>query len=182
MKLNISDLHPLLDRETEDIPVILVTLVYKTKDKISGEEEEVKLYFSTDNGDVFTIDEYTVRGTFSRTIQYLYCPMQIKLPTDNEGGNAQIVIDNVSQHVTQAIRNAQVTDGCPKIKFEIILLSPDIPESRDIVAADFPPLDVVSVTTDQFSVTADIKANSLEGESFPGRVYSPSYFPGIFGR
>jgi hypothetical protein len=176
MKLNISDLHPLLDRETEDIPVILVTLKYK-----SG-EQDVELYFSTDNGDVFTIDEYTVRGTLSREIQYLYCPMQITLPTDNEGGNAQIVIDNASQHVTQAIRKAQVIDGCPKIKFEIILLSPDIPESRDIVVADFPPLEVISVTTDQFSVTAEIKANSLEGESFPGRVYSPSYFPGIFGR
>jgi hypothetical protein len=60
----------------------------------------------------------------------------------------------------------------PQIKFSVILLSPDMPESRDIIAADFPPLNIVSVTIDQFSVTADIAANSLEGESyFPGMYY-----------
>jgi hypothetical protein len=177
MKLNLTDLHPLLDRETEDIPVILVTLIYK-----NGDSAPVELYFSTDNGDEFVIDGQKVRGTLSQGRQYLFCPMRVTLPTDNEGGNAQIAIDNASQHITRAVREAQVTDGMPQIKFSVVLLSPDVPESRDIIAADFPPLNIVSVTIDQFTVTADIAANSLEGESFPGRVYSPSYFPGMFGR
>jgi hypothetical protein len=176
MKLNLTDMHPLLDRETEDIPVVLVTLIYKS----GGSSTE--LYFCTDNADEFEIEGRKARGVVSRGRRYLYCPMQITLPTDNEGGNAQISIDNASRHATQAVREAQAEDGMPQIKFEIVLLSTDIAESRDIIAADFPPLNIISVKTDPFTITAEIAANSLEGESFPGRIYSPSYFPGIFGR
>jgi hypothetical protein len=78
MKLNLSNLHPLLDRETEDIPVILVTLIYK-----NGGSAPVELYFSTDNEDEFVIDGQQVRGTLSQGRQYLFCPMRVTLPTDN---------------------------------------------------------------------------------------------------
>ena len=167
-----------LNREMDDIPVILLTIEHKSLTE--------NVYLSTDNTQILFMDEETqtpVYGTVSRGRQYLFCPMTVTLPSAHgqEAGQASIRFDNITRMLMPVIRKAQARDGFPVISFEIVLITPGMPESVDFPVASYPKLNITSVSYNQLSVTASIAVNSLAGEPFPGMSFSPVYFPALFG-
>jgi hypothetical protein len=83
--------------------------------------------------------------------------------------------------LTPIIRQAQTRQGFPIITFEMILITPEMPNSVDIVVASYPKLNITSVSYDQLSVSATIAVQSLSGEPFPGLMFTPTSFPALFG-
>lgn len=180
--LNITDTNGLLDRETDDIPVILMIINHPSL------SEPIRL--CTDNGEKLAeVEDQPIYGITSKaedgitSRQYYFCPVSFALPSQHgeEANSTQIVFDNADRMLVSMIRNAQVRQGYPTIRFLFLLVSPDDPSSKDTVLVDFSNMNVTNITYNRTRMTADLSVYSLNGEPFPGRTFTPSSFPSLGG-
>lgn len=115
-----------------------------------------------------------VRGTVSRGDEYLYLPVEINLPQQDDTGvsRATLSIDNIDRRVVEAARRA--TKGL-SVTIEIVLSS-----DPDVVEASLPDFSFESVRYNAFTVTGDISIEYFDLEPFPSFRFTPSLWPGIF--
>jgi hypothetical protein len=119
-------------------------------------------------------EEDVVYGVVSRGQNYMFLPMSLNLPNEDEvnAPRVSIVMYDVTSHLTPIIRT--VTRPV-KVKLEVILSkTPDIIE---IVYDDFY---IGNFTYSANQVSAELTMPSLEREPFPMYTFSPRYFPGLF--
>ncbi len=115
-----------------------------------------------------------VRGVLSRSMEFIYLPFNIELPTQDDSGiaRARISVDNISREIVAAVRQA---NSALAITIEIVLASD--PDTVEVSIEDF-RLD--RVTYDALTVSGDISVEYFDLEPFPSRRFTPSDFPGIF--
>ena len=110
----------------------------------------------------------------SRGDDYIAFPFELILPdeTENQSPRARLVIDNVSQEISVALKQI---DSAPSVKIEIIRAA-----DADVVEAVFPDFKLTNVKYDALTVQGDLTLEDFTAEPYPATVFSPSVFPGIF--
>lgn len=121
-----------------------------------------------------TADE-VLYGVTSNSNDFVFLPMQITLPTEQDTGapSCSIVLNYVTPEAIALVRT-QLTKPT-KILIEIILSG-----SPNTVEASFPGFYINSATYNSESITLDLSMISYAVEPFPAFNFTPSYFPGLF--
>ena len=105
---------------------------------------------------------------------YVAYPFQIELPSDEDGDipQAQLVIDNVDRSLTEAIRSIQ---SPPTVRIMVVLVS-----DPDTVEIDLPGFVFTNISYDVMTITGIISIENFLNEPFPGDIFTPTQFPGLF--
>lgn len=120
-----------------------------------------------------TSDE-VLYGVVSRGNDFIFLPMQISLPTeeDNTAPKCSIVLNDVTQYLTPTIRGLS---GPPKVLLELVLTS-----TPSVVEASFSGFYISNITYNMDSVNAELSMIDYQTEPFPCFTFTPAYFPGMF--
>jgi hypothetical protein len=112
--------------------------------------------------------------TTSVTYDFMFLPMEITLPTENEAQapRSSIILHDVTRYVTPLIREMS---GPPKILMELVLST-----TPSTVEASFSGFYISSVTYNATTVSLELNMIDYEREPFPQHSFSPKYFPGMF--
>lgn len=120
-----------------------------------------------------TADE-VVYGVTSNSQDFVFLPMEISLPTEEEAQapRCSIVLRDVTRYVIPIIRTIV---GPPTVKMELVLS-----KTPDTVEASFSGFYISNFSYNADSVTADLSMIDYEREPFPMHSFTPAYFPGMF--
>lgn len=151
-------------QNTDECYVLLVTATHSSWD------DDIRL--CTDPAQLLPLAG--VRGTISRGNEYLFLPMQIGLPAEDDSGVSKCVvtIDNIDRTIISEIR--KVGKGIT-LKLEIILAS-----NPDHVEISFPNFKFTSVKYDAMTIQGEISLQYFDLEPFPSARFNKAYFPGLF--
>lgn len=149
---------------------VLICLMTLTHDDL---EEPIRLSSDPTERLDETVSE-VVYGTVSRSQEYVYLPMTLKLPDDTDSGPGEMVIelDNIHRAYTQAIRTIQ---SPVKVNVELVM-----DNDLDTVEGQWPEYLLTGVTYDSAVIRGTLRMETLESEPFPSGTFNPSYFPGLF--
>ena len=119
-------------------------------------------------------DNEVVYGVTSRSQDFVFLPMEISLPTEEEAQapRCSIVLRDVTKYIIPIVRTIV---GPPKVKMELVLS-----KTPDTVEATFTGFYISSFSYNADSVTADLSMVDYEREPFPMHSFTPAYFPGMF--
>jgi len=122
-----------------------------------------------------TTETEIVYGITSRSNNYVFLPMQITLPTEQDTGIGQcsIILNYTSPEAIQLVRT-QITKPT-KVLLELVLVS-----SPDTIEASFSDFYITSVTYNADQITFSLDMINLNREPFPCFNFTPGYFPGLF--
>lgn len=125
-------------------------------------------------GRISETDEEVVYGVTSRTEDYIYLPMEVTLPTDDQmsAPRMQIVIRDVTRYLIPVIRS--IPTSIP-VTIELVLAS-----DPDTVEATFSGFELAGITYNRDQVTGDLSIPTLTAEPFPAGTFTPASFPGIY--
>jgi len=120
-----------------------------------------------------TADE-VVYGVTSNSQDFVFLPMEISLPTEEEAQapRCSIILRDVTRYVIPIIRTIV---GPPTVKMELVLS-----KTPDTVEASFSGFYISNFSYNADSVTADLSMIDYEREPFPMHSFTPAYFPGMF--
>jgi hypothetical protein len=120
-----------------------------------------------------TADE-VVYGVTSNSQDFVFLPMEISLPTEEEAQapRCSIVLRDVTRYVIPIVRTIV---GPPTVKMELVLA-----KTPDTVEASFSGFYISNFSYNADSVTADLSMIDYEREPFPMHSFTPAYFPGMF--
>ena len=120
-----------------------------------------------------TADE-VVYGVRSRAQDYIFLPLQITLPTEEQAAapRCQISIADVTRQLIPVIRQISAP---PSVLLELVLAS-----TPATVEASFSGLKLGAITYNADTITGELTVESLAAEPFPQHAFTPSYFPGLF--
>ena len=112
--------------------------------------------------------------TESRGETFHACPFDLSLPDDPDQGSAaaRISIDNVDRDIVIALRSISTA---PSVTMELVLAS-----DPDTVEASFEDFELKHADYDALVVQGDLSIESFMSEPFPGDIFSPACFPGVF--
>lgn len=122
-----------------------------------------------------TTDQEVIYGVTSRGNDYIFLPMVIGLPGEQETGvgNCSVTLNYVTPEAIELIR-VQLTKPV-QVNIELVLSS-----SPDIVEASFPGFYITNVSYNAESITFELTMIDYSREPFPCHNFIPSYFPGLF--
>lgn len=113
-------------------------------------------------------------GVISRTNEYIFLPMQITLPSeeDAQAPRCSITMHDVTKYIVPIVRTIS---GPPKIKLELVLS-----KTPNVVEASFSGFYITNFNYNANTVTAELSMIQYDREPFPMHSFTPAYFPGIF--
>ncbi len=165
-------LAALYAQESEDTLVTLLTIYDPDTDTVV--ERFADNYNQVLSGiDYVGIDDI-VYGIKSRGNSYIFLPLEITLPSSDEGGSsrAQLVIKDVTRYLTPLIRSI---NGPPRVKLELVLKS-----QPDTVEISYDTFYLSSITYNSDQVSGELTLIDYQVEPFPIHRFTPKYFPGLF--
>ncbi len=120
-------------------------------------------------------DSELVYGVVSNGNNYIFLPLQITLPQEQETGMGQcsITLNYVTQEAITLIRS-KLTEPA-EARIDLILAS-----APNVVEASFTGFYITSATYSATQITLDLNMVSLSREPFPCYNFTPYNFPGIF--
>lgn len=115
-----------------------------------------------------------VYGTVSNAKNYLFMPIRIKPPSeDDEGpGNMRLEIDNITRELVPSIRSLTSPPSC-----QVDIITSD---DLDNVIASWPEYLMTNLQYDKDKISAELTLELLHNEPFPAGSFNPSEFPGLF--
>lgn len=122
-----------------------------------------------------TTDDEVIYGVTSRSNEYIFLPINITLPSEEEAGVSRctITLNDVTRYVMPMIQ-AQIKRP-PELLLELVLSS-----SPSTVEASFPGFYVTNITYTAETVQLDVSMINYQNEPFPCFSFTPKYFPGLF--
>jgi hypothetical protein len=122
-----------------------------------------------------TTDEDVVYGVTSRGNDYLFLPLEISLPSEEESGvgRCSLTLNYVTKEGIQLVRT-QLTNPT-QVTLELILAS-----APNTVEASFPGFYITSATYNAESISLQLEMIDFGREPFPCYNFTPNYFPGLF--
>ncbi len=119
-------------------------------------------------------DEDVVYGVRSNGEDFIFLPMEISLPTEEEAQapRCSITLHDVTHLITPLIRTIV---GAPTVRMDLVLS-----KSPDVIEISFEGFYINSFTYSADSVSANMSMVDLEREPFPMHSFTPRYFPGMF--
>lgn len=126
------------------------------------------------SGQPVTSDEDVIYGVVSNNLNYVFIPMQITLPSEeqNVAPRANIVLTDVTQYIVPIIRQINAP---PRIRIDLVLSS-----SPNVVEVSFDKFYLSSFTYTADQVTAELSMIDYAVEPFPAYSFTPAHFPGLF--
>jgi len=121
-----------------------------------------------------TSDPEVIYGVTSNSLDYIFVPMNITLPSEDEAQapRSSITLYDVTRYLTPTIRNLTAP---PRIKLDLVLS-----KTPDVVEVSFSDFYITNFTYNAESITADLSMIDYEREPFPMHSFTPRYFPGMF--
>lgn len=149
------------------LPAVRLADNYLNRITTQGVNDISGMPLTTDDGEV-------IYGVTSRSNQFIFIPMQISLPSeeDNVAPKCSLVINDVTRHITPIIRTLTAP---PKILLELVLTS-----SPSTVEASFAGFYISNFIYNADSVTAELTMIDYQVEPFPSFTFTPAYFPGLY--
>lgn len=124
--------------------------------------------------ETLTTDEQVVYGIVSRGNNFIFLPIQITLPGEDEANTQQasITIYDVTQYVVPIMRTLT---GPPKVLMEMVLS-----KSPDTVEISFNNFYISNFKYNAESVSINLSMIDYSVEPFPQYSFTPNIFPGLF--
>jgi hypothetical protein len=129
---------------------------------------------TTDNS-IITTDSEVIYGVTSRTKDFIFIPMTLNLPNEQDSGlgDCSITLNFVTPEMITIIRSHLTIRT--KVLIELVITS-----SLDTVEASFSEFYITSATYNAESVNFSLAMVSYNKEPFPSFNFTPNYFPGLF--
>lgn len=153
--------------ETGRVPIALLTITHP--------DMAETLYISADPTQrIVVTDDAIIYGTVSRGNNYVFLPMSIKLPDDDDSGGGQmsLELENIGRELTEAIRTVSTP---AKITVEFVM-----DNALDTVDVTFPEFMLSNITYNASTITMTLIVDDLTREPFPGLMATPGTAPGVF--
>jgi len=167
--------------ETEEQVIMLVTITdpsdlanpIRLADGFTSRLTGVTASTNTTEGD--TTESEVIYGVISNTNKYIFLPMQITLPTEQDTGvgNCSITFNYVTQQAIYLIREHLTKPA--EVRIDIILAS-----DPDYIEASFPKFYITNAQYNSESISLQLEMISFSREPFPNFTFTPLYFPGLF--
>jgi|APGre2960657423_1045063.scaffolds.fasta_scaffold37226_2 hypothetical protein len=174
--LSQSAIRAMFASETPEALILLVTITdpsnpttpVRLADGYTNRIESL----TTDTDVVYGVTS-TINGGISR--DYLFLPMQIALPGEEEAGSGQcsLILNFVTREAIDLIRTHLTSPV--SVKIDIVLAS-----SPNTVEASFSGFKITNVTYNADQIRFDLNMVSLSREPFPCFTFTPANFPGLF--
>jgi len=122
-----------------------------------------------------TTDAEVIYGVTSRSNEFVFLPMQLNLPSEQETGvgECSITLNYVTPEAIELIRTHLFSQT--KVLIELVLSS-----TPNYVEASFSEFYINNVTYNAEAITLNLSMVSYNKEPFPSFNFTPSYFPGLF--
>jgi len=150
--------------ETDEVFIILIT--------VTGNDLATPIRIANDP--MVLLPVAGVRGVISRGEEYIYLPIDIQLPQQDDTGiaRARLTIDNVDRLIVEGARKA--SKGL-SVTIEIVMAS-----DPDTVEVSVPDFRFERVRYNALTISGDISLEYFDLEPFPSGRFTPSKWPGIF--
>ena len=137
----------------------------------SQQEKDTKEGYTSDDEVIYGV----TRTVNSQTQEFIFIPMQINLPPEQETGvgTMSITINYVTSQGIKLIR--EYLTQPTKITIELVLAS-----SPNTTEAEFSNFWITGATYNAQSINLQLDMISFTREPFPNFNFVPSYFPGLF--
>lgn len=168
MRLSLNAQKNVYAQETGDYPIILVDLTDPTL------SQPIRISTDATTRLSLTTDEQVVYGTVHNFKEYLFCPMEINWPSEEEESapRTELSISNIGRELVEIVRGLTKS---PKLSMTFVMASdPNIVESK---LAGFVFSDV---TIDQMTITGSLVLEIMTNEPFPYRTFTPSTASGLY--
>lgn len=184
--LSASAIRAMFSSESEERLIMLVTIYDPETPSVAvarladGYNQRLLVNNSGDiPGQPVTTDSDIVYGVVSRQKNYVFVPLQMNVPGEQETGvsNCSITINYVTPELIELIRN--YINSPAKVSIELVIASA-FDTSLDTVEASFPGFYTTSISYSADSITLDLTMIDYAREPFPCYGFTPSYFPGLF--
>lgn len=122
-----------------------------------------------------TTDDEVVYGVTSRGNNYIFLPLEITLPSEEDAGvgRCSVVLNYVTTEAIQLIR--QHLTNPTQVNLELILAS-----NPNYVEASFPGFYITNASYNSSQITLTLDMIDYTREPFPCYNFTPNYFPGLF--
>lgn len=123
----------------------------------------------------YTTDDELVYGVVSRTHDFLFLPLEINLPIDEEAGLGDVTLslNYVTAEAIELIRTYLTSPSA--VTIELVIGS-----TPDYVEAVFSGFSITNVTYNAQSIVMTLTMTNYNREPFPAYTFTPKYFPGLF--
>jgi len=169
MRLSLEAQKAVYAEETGDYPIILLTFEHP--------ELPEQILLSTDPTTRLpglTDEENVVYGTISNGLEYIFCPIEINLPTEDEESAPQTVmsVSNIGREMVETIRTLL---SSPLLTMTIVLAS-----DADRIEGQISGFKFTDVNIDQMTISGTLTMDIMTNEPFPYRTFGPSTASGLF--
>lgn len=122
-----------------------------------------------------TTDSEIIYGVTSNSKEYIFIPMQIGIPGEQETGMPQcsLTINYVTPEAINLVRNTLKSPV--SVTIDLVLSG-----SPNHIEATFSGFKITSVSYNVDQITLDLNMVSLNREPFPCYTFTPANFPGLF--
>lgn len=129
---------------------------------------------ATERIESLTTETEVIYGTVSNGQTFVYCPMDVELPSEDEDAppEMKISISNVGRELIAQIRGMVAS---PSITMRMILSSNLNQIEGEVEGFTFTDIDINSL-----SVSSALKMNIFSSEPYPFRTFTPSTSSGLF--
>jgi hypothetical protein len=169
--LSQSAIRAMFASETSEALILLITITDPT-----DLAHPIRLADSyTSRISSLTTDEDVVYGVTSNNKDYIFLPLQLNLPGEQEAGASQcsLTLSYVTKEAIQLIREKLTSP----VSVQIDLVLADSPNR---VETSFSGFKITNVTYNADQITLDLNMVSLSREPFPSFTFTPANFPGLF--
>lgn len=170
--LSASAIKAMFSSETDENIIMLLTIYNPTDDS----QVSFRLADSyTQRIESLTTDTEVIYGVPSRGEDFIFLPMSISLPTEQDTGVGicKLSLQYVTREIIELIRT-ELTKPT-RVQLELVLSG-----SPDTVEAIFPGFYITGATYNADSINFDLTMINLAREPFPCYNFIPMYFPGLF--
>lgn len=155
---------------SEETGIAIILLI-----KIDHADLDEPIYLSTDPTQrLSTETTEIVYGTVSRGTNYVFLPLRLTLPDEDEEGpgDMKIELDNIHQSLVPTLRSLS-----SPATFNVEMVTSD---DVDTVLATWPEYLLTNASYNIETITANLTLETLYSEPFPAGTFTPSEFPGLF--
>jgi hypothetical protein len=169
LNLSLNALKAIYATETGDYPIMLIKIIHP--------ELPQEILLSTDPTTRLpgmTTDQNVVYGTVSNSKEYMYCPMELDLWTEDEEAApyTRMTVSNIGLELVAAIRSIRTS---PTVGLSIVLAS-----DADNVEGQCDGFKFFDVDINPATVSGELVMDILHNEPAPYLTFTPSTAAGIF--
>jgi hypothetical protein len=175
--LSQSAIKAMFSSETSEALILLITITDPADPqnpvRLADSYTNRIASFTTDTDVVYGVTSN--RGVAGNEHDYIFLPMQVGLPGEQEAGAAQctLTLSYVTKEAIQLIRERLTSPV--EVQIDLVLAS-----TPNHVETTFSGFKITNVTYNADQITFDLNMVSLNREPFPSFTFTPANFPGLF--